>query len=268
MRAVAITSGKGGTGKTAVSISLSIALSQAHRRVLLLDGDLGLANIDIQLGISAPFNLSHVVEGQKELAEILVEGPSGVRVLPGASGIIQMERLSVGAYGQLFDGLATLEQSFDVLVIDTGAGITDSVQMLSAAADDVVIVMTPDPSALDDAYVLAKVLAGRCSHSLLRVIVNQVSSKGEGAAVFERLRTVVSKFLPTQLELLGSVEVDRAMAEAVRSRKPLLSTTTHSPAAIDLRGIASRLANLPSPTHGRGGFWERVLDSSRHTAAK
>ncbi len=263
MRSVAITSGKGGTGKTAVAVSLSIALSQAGRRVLLFDGDLGLANIDIQLGITVPFNLSHVVEGEKKLAEILVAGPSGVQVLPGASGIVEMERLSAGAYGQLFDGLAALEQSFDVLVIDTGAGIADSVQILSAAADDVVIVMTPDPSALVDAYALAKVLAGRCSHSVLRVIVNQVTGKGEAGTVFERLRAVVSKFLPTQLELLGSVQLDRAMADAVRNRQPLLSTSTHSPAAADLRDIAGRLASLPSATHARGGFWERMLDSSR-----
>ncbi len=262
MRYVAITSGKGGTGKTAVTINLAICLSRRGQRVLIFDGDLGLANVDIQLGISSRFNLSHVVTGQVELSDILVAGPTGVHVLPGASGVVEMENLTPEMHGHLLNGVKSLEERFDIVLIDTGAGISNSVQLLNSAADEVIVVLTPDPSALMDAYAMVKLLATRCNQVMVRVIVNQVRSLAEANDVFERLRRVTKQFLPSELELIGAIGFDPQMQDAVRQGKPGVLLSPNSPSTSDLHNLATKWLAMPTPVGQRQGskFWERVLD--------
>jgi flagellar biosynthesis protein FlhG len=265
MRAIAITSGKGGTGKTAISVNLSICLARQGKRVMIFDGDLGLANVDIQLGLSAPFNLSHVVSGERELEDIVVEGPAGVRVLPGASGVVEMEHLSQEMCARLLNGMKRLEQDVDLLVIDTGAGISDNVQFLNAAAEEVVIVMTPDPSALMDAYAMVKILSTRCGHRVVRVIVNQARSADEARQVFERLQRVSLQFVSSRLELLGFVHFDQEMKDSVSQAKPAVVAAPASTSATDLRALAKKWLSLPVEVRNLDGqsFWERILSGNR-----
>lgn len=240
MRVIAVTSGKGGVGKTNIVVNLCVALSRMGRRVFLLDADMGLANVDVLLGMVPRFTLEHVMSGQKELHEIVLEGPGGFKVLPASSGIGELSELGYEQQMQLFRALGTLDAEMDYLFIDTGAGISSNVLRFNASAHDVVLVANPEPTSITDAYALMKLLAIRYDVRGFNLIANSVLSEGEGHAVYERLNKVALQFLNVNLRYLGAVPLDKAIPKSVREQTPVLAAF---PAATSSRAIA-RIAAL------------------------
>ncbi len=264
MKTIAITSGKGGVGKTNVSVNLGLAFAEQGLRVLLLDADLGLANVDVVLGFQSQGTLEDVIRGGRDLEDVMVDVAPNLRILPAGSGILTLERLAPAELRDLASRLDGLGNSFDVLLIDTGAGLTENVLFFSAFADHVLVVTTPEPAAITDCYALIKVLASRCDDMDVHLLVNQVARPGDGQRTFERIREVVRHFLQVPIEDAGSLTKDEALADAVRERAPVLRA--HPDAAItgDLRDLSSRLRRLLSRPKrpARDDFWTAWADGA------
>lgn len=260
LRALAVTSGKGGVGKTNVAVNLAIALSQRGRRVVVLDGDLGLANVDVVLGLCPRYSLYDVVVGERTLPEVMVEGPANLRVIPGGSGIAELANLDGGSRQRLVESLRLAERETEFLIIDTGAGIGKSVMSLLLAADEVIVVLTPEPTSLTDAYALIKVLAQGRLHRWVHLVVNRVASAVEAQQVLRRLNTVVSRFLGIELRFLGFIYDDPAVARAVAHQQPLLLSYPRSRAAEQFRLMANRLLGEEGSASASSlGFFQRLF---------
>jgi flagellar biosynthesis protein FlhG len=266
-RVLSVTSGKGGVGKTNVSINLACALAEKGRQVYLLDADLGLANIDVLLNLTPAYTIEHVLSGEKHLREIVVDGPSNIKVLPSSSGVVELADLGEEDQQRLIFMLEELEDSIDYLIIDTGAGISSGVLRFNVSADEVLLVATPDPSSLTDAYSTIKVMVNRYNVRSFNLIANSVSSQEEGRSVFERLQKVTRDFLQVELNYLGFIPRDTDLAKSVRMQKPLLEAFPQSPAAKSIRALAHRLdqstlSNTPlsdASFEDAPRFWERFL---------
>ncbi len=266
-RVLSVTSGKGGVGKTNVSINLAYALASLGRRVYLLDADLGLANIDVMLNLTPDYTIEHVLSGEKHLRDIVLDGPGNVKVLPSGSGVVELAELGEEDQENLMQMLAELEESIDYLIIDTGAGISSGVLRFNVSADEVLLVATPDPSSLTDAYSTIKVMVNRYNVRSFNLIANSVASQAEGRNVFERLQKVTRDFLQVELNYLGFIPRDTDLAKSVRMQRPLLEAFPNSPAAKSLRGMATRLEEATNnavslsemPFEDQPRFWERFL---------
>lgn len=262
LRVIAMVSGKGGVGKTNISANLAVALARRGRRVLLVDADLGLANVDIILGLVTRFTLYDVVAGRVPLAEILVEGPSGVWVMPASSGVYEMTCLDdeqrYGMLGQL-DGL---EDRFDTVIIDNAAGISRDVQFFAGAAREVVVVTDREPTSITDAYATIKVLSQRRTNRHFHLLVNNTQQSGDALDVYRRLTQVADRFLDVSISLFGSVPRDENLNRAVMARRPLLELFPDSPASESINELAAKLLSSPPPEGMEGGmkmFWERLF---------
>ncbi len=266
-RVLSVTSGKGGVGKTNVSINLAYALASLGRRVYLLDADLGLANIDVLLNLTPDYTIEHVLAGEKHLRDIVLDGPGNMKVLPSGSGVVELAELGEEDQDNLMQMLAELEESIDYLIIDTGAGISSGVLRFNVSADEVLLVATPDPSSLTDAYSTIKVMVNRYNVRSFNLIANSVASQAEGRNVFERLQKVTRDFLQVELNYLGYIPRDTDLAKSVRMQRPLLEAFPNSPAAKSLRAMASRLEEATNnavslsemPFEDKPRFWERFL---------
>lgn len=201
VQVIAVTGGKGGVGKTSVAVNLATALGAAGRRVVLLDGDLGLANVDVFLGLSPRFTLAHVLSGERTLDEILVAAPQGFHIVPAASGAANLVNMDASAHLALVQAFSSLAQRLDVLIVDTAAGIAHGVMQFSQAAQQVLVVINEDPASLTDAYALVKVLSRNHGVNRFRVLANQVRARGAGEALFRRFERVTARFLDVVLEL-------------------------------------------------------------------
>jgi len=247
-RITAVTSGKGGVGKTFVSANLAAALAAAGRRVLVLDADLGLANLDVVLNIAPKITLHDVFTGAHTLDAALTEVSAGFTVLLAGSGMVEYSRLTPEVRDRLVETLDAVASRFDHILLDTGAGISDVVLYTVSLADEVLIVATPEPTSMTDAYATIKVLAGTQGRRAMRLIVNQVQRAGEGRSVAAQLQLVIDRYVspgleaPVRLELLGELPQDGAVREALQSRRLLLEAFPGAPAAQALAGIATRLA--------------------------
>jgi flagellar biosynthesis protein FlhG len=246
-RVIAVTSGKGGVGKTQIAANLAVGMARRGQRVLLMDADLGLASLDLALGVSPEHNLLGVVTGERTLDEILVLGPSGVYLIPACPGRYDVANLDAAQRGRLWDLVEKAARDFDVLIIDTGAGIGSNAVGFASYADEVVLVTTPDPSALRDAYAMAKVLHRRAGLDRVQVVANQVSSEREGAEIHARMNAIVRRFLLLQLEYLGAVPRDGSVRECVALGEPFVLRSPSSLAAISVENLVRRLEAL-SPT--------------------
>jgi flagellar biosynthesis protein FlhG len=266
VRMISVTSGKGGVGKTNIAANLAYLLSCRNQRAMILDADAGLANIDVIFGINSPYNLYHVLSGEKTLAETLVEGPGGIKILPSASGIPEMADLSRGQKLTLIDELNTLNDSLDFMLIDTGAGISANVLYFNMAAKEIIVVTTPEPTALTDAYALIKVLYQRHAKRRFRLIVNMVRNPSEAKEVYERLGQATDHFLNLTIEYLGYVLLDEKVKDAVRQQKAVAEIYPNSPASRCLDKIAEKLCSEISENDENGSiklFWESIIDRDR-----
>ena len=240
LAAIAVTGGKGGVGKTSVAVNLALLLAKQSLRPLLVDFDLSLANADVMLGISAQTTLFDVVSGTATLAEAVVQAPAGLAFLPAASGRDELTRLSTAQLGTLFAGLAKAAAAYDLLVIDTAAGIGREVVAALRASRVVLVVVTPDPTSMTDAYALIKVLEAAQPGKDIRVLVNLASSQNEAMETYGRLRRVVERYLARDVALAGILPRDRAVADAVRQRRPFALGPDCAPAQA-LRALAVRI---------------------------
>ena len=260
-RTLAVTSGKGGVGKTLVTVNLGLALAQAGHRVVLVDLDLGLANIDVLTDLRSRHNLYHVLSGRKSLREIIVPGPGGMLVVPGASGISQLADLADARRRDLIARLADLEDLADYILIDTAAGIGRNVIGFAQAADEVVVVATPEPAAVTDAYAVIKTICRAPEHGELNLLVNMAANPVEARRVSGRICSVARQFLSVYVTEMGHVVRDEFVREAVRLRRPLLEIFPKAPASACFRTVAAAVGGEIQRTSGRGGFFGRLLAS-------
>ena len=220
VRVIAVSSGKGGVGKSNVVINLSVALDRLGLRALIMDADLGLANIDILLGLTPKYNMSHVLSGQKRLEEVLVDGPGRVKIMPASSGVQELTRLTDDQKLLFLELLDGLETDIDVLLIDTGAGISDTVLYFNLAAHERIIVVTPEPTSLTDAYALIKVLYSKHGERHFRILVNMAANESMGKFIFAKLSKVADHFLDgLSLDYLGTIPHDTSVTRSVLQQR-------------------------------------------------
>jgi flagellar biosynthesis protein FlhG len=259
-RVLAVASGKGGVGKSNIAVNLSLALGKLGRQVILFDADLGLANADLLLGIQPRFNLTHFFQGGRSLTEIMCDGPFGLKLIPSGSGIAQLADLGPQERERVLSHFALIEDQADYLVVDTGAGISRNVVAFAHAAEEVVVVTTPEPTARLDAYGLIKVLSQDGYAGRIRVVVNMADSPAEGEEVGRLMENLAGRFLNQPVELLGVVPRDKDVPRSVRAQKPFLIEHPHSPASQAIMAMATAISrvHLAERPKGLKGFLERL----------
>jgi flagellar biosynthesis protein FlhG len=261
-RVIAITSGKGGVGKTSIVGNLGYAFAKLGKKVLILDADLGLGNLDVLLGLAPKYNLSHVILGERTIDEILVEGPGKMNILPASSGIQELTNLNKDQKIQILTQLDLLIDSVDVLFIDTAAGISSNVMDFNATAQEVVVVVSPEPTSITDAYALMKVLSLKYSGKACKLIVNMVRRPEEGREVFRQLQIVTDRFLDITIEYLGYVLLDGKVTKGVRNQKIVSELYPDTPASrcfTDISRKISSMAPLNLPKGDSNLFWRHLV---------
>ena len=262
VQVLAITGGKGGVGKTNVAVNLGVALAQRGRGVMLLDADLGLANVDVLLGLKPRWTLAHVLAGERQLEEVIVDGPAGLRIVPAASGVAGMADLAPSVYGGLIQAFGQLAVDLDVLLVDTAAGVSEGVMSFARAAQEVLVVACDEPASLADAYALIKLLSTQHGVSRFRVLANMVRRVRDGRELFHKLLSVCDQYLDVVLEFAGVVPFDDYLRKAVQRRQSVLEAFPRSPAAFALRQLAEQMEHWPRASGASGHlefFFERML---------
>ncbi len=261
LRVIAVTSGKGGVGKTHVSCNLAVLAARAGRRVLVLDADLGLANADIVMGVAPHYHLGHLLEASASLDDILAEGPEGVRILAASSGVQELTHLDDAQKLRLVTALDTIEDRFDLVIIDCGAGIGDNVLFFAGAAQEALLVITPEPTSLTDAYATVKVLSQQAGVEHFAVLVNSAPTGAHGREVFGKLTSVTDRFLTARLTFLGHIPRDENVQRALMAQRPVVELFPRSPYSRALQDISRDLLGRPSPPSLQGGLkflWQRL----------
>jgi len=264
IRVISVTSGKGGVGKSNVVSNLAIALSAQGKKVLLIDADLGLGNLDVLLGLSPVYNMNHVLNGEKSLAEILIDGPAGIKIIPAGSGVQEFTSLGQHEKLRLLDELDMLEEQFDILIVDTEAGISENVTYFTVAAQEIIVVVTPEPTSITDVYALIKLLATRYSEHHFKVLVNMAKDSEDALEVFRKLANVAGRFLDISLDYLGCVVKDEKVVEAVKRQKAVTELFPESEAANCFATLAKRVIENTRQTRLKGNiqfFFRRFLDN-------
>ena len=270
IRVVAVASGKGGVGKTNISVNLAAAFAKNGKNVLLMDADLGLANVDILLGLHPKFDLSHVIANEKSLAEVIIEGPFGMKVIPASSGVAHMPELSASEHAGLVRAFSELSIPMDIMIVDTAAGIADSVITFSKACQEVIVVVCDEPASITDAYALIKVLSRDHGLKRVQVLANMARSDVHGEALFQKIRRVTDQFLDVQVEHLGSIPLDDYLRRSVQRQMPVIQAYPRSPAAQAIEKVATRIEGWSTPTSANGNlefFVERMVDGFATTQA-
>ena len=263
IRVISVTSGKGGVGKSNVVSNLAIALSAQGKKVLLIDADLGLGNLDVLLGLSPLYNLNHVLNGEKSLSEILIDGPAGIKIIPAGSGVQEFTSLGQHEKLKLLDELDMLEEQFDIMIVDTEAGISENVTYFTVAAQEIIVVVTPEPTSITDVYALIKLLATRYSEHHFKVLVNMAKDSEDALEVFRKLANVAGRFLDISLDYLGCVVKDEKVVEAVKRQKAVTELFSESEAAACFATLAKRVIENTRKTRLKGNiqfFFRRFLD--------
>ena len=262
VKVIAVTGGKGGVGKTTVSANLAVSIAASGRDVMLVDADLGLANIDVVLGINTRYHLGHVMRGECTLEDAIVTGPHGLQIVPAASGIKHMAGLSPAEHAGIIRAFSDLYHRVDVLVVDTAAGLSDSVMTFSQAAHHVVVVVCDEPASITDAYALIKVLSREHGVQRFQVLANQTRRSGEGPDLFQKISKVCDRFLNVALEFAGSVPFDEYLRRAVQRQTPVVEAYPASISSIALKNLAVRADKWSVPQGARGHlefFVERMV---------
>jgi flagellar biosynthesis protein FlhG len=257
---LAVTSGKGGVGKTNISANLSICLAAANKRVTLIDADLGLGNLDVIMNINSRYNLSHVLSGRKNLDEIIQPGPCGVDVILSGSGSEELANISHFQRQMLTEELDKLQHRSDVIVIDTGAGIHAQVLAFCMAADHTLVVTTPEPTAITDAYAMIKTLAGRAYKGRVSLLVNMADNMAEGRKTYRQISETAARFLNTAVYDAGVICRDDLVGQAVRRQEPVVLAYPHAMITDHFATISARLGNLSRPYSEKDGFFRKVVN--------
>ncbi|MHB8926033.1 MAG: MinD/ParA family protein [Bacillota bacterium] len=265
-RVIAVTSGKGGVGKTNITANLGIAMAQAGRRVLIIDTDLGLANADVVLGVSPQHSLSQVLKGEKAIEEIIVEGPAGVKLIAGGSGFQELININNPRLSRFLSSLEAMEEMADVILLDTGAGLSKNVLSFVLAADEVIVVTNPEPTALTDAYVTIKAIVKKSPAARPKLLINRVGDEEEFHSAQNRLVKVCQRFLGINLDVLGYILDDPNVPRAVKNQKPFLLAYPGTPASRCLKRLADKLIGTPASqaateVKGIRGFFGRLVRS-------
>lgn len=255
---LAITSGKGGVGKTTVAVNLAVELARLGRRVVLLDADLGTANADVMCNVMPATTLAHVVAGRRDIEDAIAPAPGGFGLIPGASGLAQMAALGTQERDRLIQQFRRLEQAYDVLLIDTGAGVGPNVLGFLVAAERVLVVTTPDPTAITDAYAVIKTAHRKRPDLDVRLLVNMATDADEGRQVFQRVSNVCTKFLGLGITYAGFLPMDQGVRASVRMRLPFVLGERTTPAAIGMNALAHRLDKHAAEPSRRGGLLRRM----------
>ncbi|MBL1265106.1 MinD/ParA family protein [Methylomicrobium sp. RS1] len=267
VKVIAVASGKGGVGKTNVSVNVAVALAKKGRRVALLDADMGLANVDILLGIYPKFNLAHVLSGEKSMNEIMVEGPLGLKVIPGSSGIQKMSELTTMEQAALIRAFSEIDQEIDVLIVDTAAGISASVVNFVRACQEVMVVICDEPTSLTDAYAFIKLLNRDYTVSDFNVIANMVQTAEQGRKLFQKLCKVTDAYLDVNLQFIGSIPYDLSLRKSVQQQSPVVLEYPKSDISLAITEIAEKIDSLPVKYQAGGYlefFIERMVQYSSH----
>ncbi|GAB1258071.1 flagellar synthesis regulator FleN [Aurantivibrio plasticivorans] len=252
IQVIAVTGGKGGVGKTNLAVNLSIALAEMQRRVLLLDADLGLANVDVLLGLKPKKNLSDVIKGDASMQEVIVNGPGGVRIVPASSGVRHMASLSTQEHAALINGFAELGDQLDVLIVDTAAGISDNVISFVRASQEVIVVVCDEPSSITDAYALIKLLNKEHDMFRFKVVANMTRTTQEGKSLFNKLNAACERFLDVALQYVGHIPFDENVRSAVQKQQPLLTFAPRCKASQAIRSLAHKVDEWPRASSATG----------------
>ncbi|HYF93942.1 MAG TPA: MinD/ParA family protein [Symbiobacteriaceae bacterium] len=265
-RVIAVTSGKGGVGKTNLSINLGHALISAGHEVILLDADLGLANADILLGTVPPYHLGHLLRGERDIQELIHRTPGKLKLISGGSGVSELANIPEDRLRFFVAALRKLDGQADYLILDTGAGLSHTVQEFVLAADQVVVVTTPEPTSLADGYATIKMLAARRPGIDIRLVVNQAERPEEATAAAERIISTARNFLGLQVEYLGTIPRDPIVWQSVRRQVPFIMLYPDAPASRAVQFVAERLMDarsagagaVPEPARNKSGFFDRI----------
>lgn len=269
VKVMAIASGKGGVGKTTVTANLAITLAQRGKQVLLLDADLGLANVDVMLGLNTRLNLSHVIAGEAALDEVIIEGPAGIRIVPSASGRQNMLNLSPGEQAGLIRAFGEITRDVDILLVDSAAGISDSVVTFARASHEVIVVVCDEPASLTDAYALIKVLHRHHGVDRFHILANMTATAHEGRQLYEKLARVTQRFLDVTLAFMGSVPHDDYLRKSVQRQQAVVEAYPRSRSALAFRKLADKTDKWPVPQLASGQlefFVERLIGAGLNTA--
>ena len=259
VRTLAVTSGKGGVGKTNVSVNLGLALTELGRRVLLFDADMSLANVDVLLGLQTRYNLSHLLSGERALEEILVETPGGMKIVPAASGIQKMAELPAAEQAGLIRAFGDMDEDVDFLIVDTAAGISGTVVNFSRACQEIAVVLCDEPTSLTDAYAFIKLLNRDYGVYRFQIVANMVQGPEQGQGLFVKLCRVTDRYLDVTLNLLGTIPYDANLRRAVQRQSPVVQSFPRSPAALAFRDLARRAEQLAPPEQA-GGYLEFFVE--------
>lgn len=265
MQVVAVTGGKGGVGKTNVSVNLSVALAAMGRRVILMDADLGLANVDILLGVRPSRTIADLLAGECSIKDVLVDAPGGIKIVPAGSGIQSLVSLNAHEHAELVHAFTEIEDQLDTLIIDTAAGISDSVVSFVRAAQEVLVVVCDEPTSITDAYGLIKLLNRDYGMNRFRVLANMVRSEQEGRNMFGKLTTVTDRFLDVALQYVGSIPYDESVRQSVKRQEPVFTAFPRSKAALAYSQLAQKVGGWPVLMSPRGHlefFVERLVQST------
>ncbi|MDH5570536.1 MAG: MinD/ParA family protein [Gammaproteobacteria bacterium] len=262
VRVITVTSGKGGVGKTNVSVNLAMALSNAGKKVTILDADLGLGNIDVLLGLHPQKNLSHVINGECSLSDVMVDGPGNLSIIPAASGVQNMAELTPGQHAGLIQAFSELNHDIDVLIVDTAAGISDSVISFSRAAQEVLVVVCDEPASITDAYALIKLLNKEYGLFRFRILCNRVKSAQQARELYSTITKVTDRFLDVALDYVGFIPDDDYLVKAIRKQRCVVDAYPRSKSAIAFSTMVDKVDKWPIPTTAGGHlefFVERLV---------
>lgn len=260
-RVITITSGKGGVGKTNITVNLALTFSRMGLKVVILDADFGLANIDVLFGVIPKYTLLDLIHGDKTIFEILTDGPENIKFLSGGSGVEELIRLDKKKLKKFVDGIGVLDKFFDVILIDTGAGLSQNVISFIMAAEEILLVTTPDPTSITDAYALVKMVSRRDRKKAINIIVNKAKNAKEAAEVLNKLCGVSEKFLSFKLLKMGYILYDENVTKSVKMQKPFCLYNPKCQAAKNIEEIADKLLfkNTKSADYGASGFISKLL---------